>query len=425
MTTPRPTRTTRTDHRPLRARRPAPLSRAGPARGRRAAVGHPPLLRHPGHDARRHQPGRRRARLRHAAADHRGRRRAACAPGGPTTRATTARSSCAGRWPSTSSGCTACSYDPERGDPDHGRGLGGGRPGPAGATCDPGDEVILHEPSYVAYIAGGRLRRRRRGRTSRRTLERRLRPGPGGGRGGDHAAHQGALPGLPVQPHRRRPRRRDVQDELAGIAVRHDLLVYSDEIYDRLVYGDYRHRAFSVAARHARPDHPHGRLLQGLRHDRLAGRLAVRPARHPRGHRQGPPVRDHVGPDDGPGRGAGGAQRRRARRAADGRRVRPPPAAARGRLQRHRACRRSSRAAPSTPSREITSTRPDAATEFSERLLREERVAVVPGDAFGPSGEGHVRACYATSYEQLEEALVRIERFVEPRSLGRARATAA
>ena len=50
--------------------------------------------------------------------------------------------------------------------------------------------------------------------------------------------------------------------------------------------------------------------------------------------------------------------------------------------------------------------------EFTERLLREEKVAVVPGDAFGPSGAGHVRMCYATSYEQLEEALRRIERFV-------------
>jgi histidinol-phosphate/aromatic aminotransferase/cobyric acid decarboxylase-like protein len=37
-----------------------------------------------------------------------------------------------------------------------------------------------------------------------------------------------------------------VQDELAAIAVRHDLLVYSDEIYDRLAYGDYRHRAMSA-----------------------------------------------------------------------------------------------------------------------------------------------------------------------------------
>ena len=50
---------------------------------------------------------------------------------------------------------------------------------------------------------------------------------------------------------------------------------------------------------------------------------------------------------------------------------------------------------------------------FTERLLLEERVAVVPGSAFGPSGEGHVRMCYATSYEQIEEALRRIGRFVE------------
>ena len=51
--------------------------------------------------------------------------------------------------------------------------------------------------------------------------------------------------------------------------------------------------------------------------------------------------------------------------------------------------------------------------EFTERLLREEQVAVVPGNAFGPSGEGHVRMCYATAYEKIEEALVRIERFVD------------
>ncbi len=47
-----------------------------------------------------------------------------------------------------------------------------------------------------------------------------------------------------------------------------------------------------------------------------------------------------------------------------------------------------------------------------ERLLEEEHVAAVPGSAFGPSGAGHVRMCYATSYEQLEEALERIGRFV-------------
>ena len=50
---------------------------------------------------------------------------------------------------------------------------------------------------------------------------------------------------------------------------------------------------------------------------------------------------------------------------------------------------------------------------FAERLLMEEKVALVPGSAFGPSGEGHVRCCYAVSTEEIEEALNRIGRFVE------------
>jgi len=50
---------------------------------------------------------------------------------------------------------------------------------------------------------------------------------------------------------------------------------------------------------------------------------------------------------------------------------------------------------------------------FSNRLLQEERVAVVPGSAFGKGGEGFVRCSYATAYEKLEEALDRIDRFVK------------
>ena len=46
-----------------------------------------------------------------------------------------------------------------------------------------------------------------------------------------------------------------------------------------------------------------------------------------------------------------------------------------------------------------------SSTEFSLRLLREKKVAVVPGTAFGPSGEGYVRACYATSLPQIKTAL--------------------
>lgn len=53
--------------------------------------------------------------------------------------------------------------------------------------------------------------------------------------------------------------------------------------------------------------------------------------------------------------------------------------------------------------------------EFAEQLLKEEKVAVVPGTAFGPAGEGHVRCSYAYSTQQLKEALVRMERFVKKR----------
>lgn len=50
--------------------------------------------------------------------------------------------------------------------------------------------------------------------------------------------------------------------------------------------------------------------------------------------------------------------------------------------------------------------------EFAERLLNEERVAIVPGSAFGAGGDGFCRCSYATSYEKLERAITRIERFV-------------
>jgi aminotransferase len=51
--------------------------------------------------------------------------------------------------------------------------------------------------------------------------------------------------------------------------------------------------------------------------------------------------------------------------------------------------------------------------EFCEKLLMEEKVAVVPGTAFGDSGEGFIRCSYAYSIEELKEALSRIEKFVK------------
>lgn len=51
--------------------------------------------------------------------------------------------------------------------------------------------------------------------------------------------------------------------------------------------------------------------------------------------------------------------------------------------------------------------------KFAQQLLEEERVAVVPGQVFGESGEGYIRCSYATSVKQLSEAMKRMERFVQ------------
>ena len=49
---------------------------------------------------------------------------------------------------------------------------------------------------------------------------------------------------------------------------------------------------------------------------------------------------------------------------------------------------------------------------FCERFLLEEKVAVIPGTAFGPGGEGFVRACYAASMKDIAEAVARMDNFL-------------
>jgi aminotransferase len=55
--------------------------------------------------------------------------------------------------------------------------------------------------------------------------------------------------------------------------------------------------------------------------------------------------------------------------------------------------------------------------DFALKLLEDQKVAVVPGNVFGPSGEGHIRCSYATSFELIREAMKRIRRFLEKRAL--------
>lgn len=54
--------------------------------------------------------------------------------------------------------------------------------------------------------------------------------------------------------------------------------------------------------------------------------------------------------------------------------------------------------------------------EFAEKLLFEEKVAVVPGSSFGVAGKGYIRCAYCTAYDKLEEALIRMERFLKKHS---------
>ena len=56
-----------------------------------------------------------------------------------------------------------------------------------------------------------------------------------------------------------------------------------------------------------------------------------------------------------------------------------------------------------------------SSVDFASQLLKKKKVAVVPGTAFGPEGEGYIRISYASGFDQLKEAFVRIEEFVKNR----------
>jgi len=277
------------------------------------------------------------------------------------------------------------------------------------ATCDPGDEVVLHEPSYVAYVpaitfAHGVVRL-----VSTR-MEEDFALDPAAVEAAITPRTKALFLGYPCNPTGA-VLPADVQDELARIAVRHDLLVYSDEIYDRLAYGTYRHRAMSAlpgmrdrtillggfSKAYAMTGWRIGwlcapaYLLEGIvkvhQYGIMSAATSAQDAALEAIRSGEPDVRRMVGEYD-----------RRRRLLVDGlnamglRTFEP-----RGAFY----------AFPLVGSTGLSS------EEFAERLLLEERVAVVPGGAFGPSGEGHVRMCYATAFEQLEEALRRIGRFVE------------
>ena len=277
------------------------------------------------------------------------------------------------------------------------------------ATCDPGDEVILHEPSYVAYVpaivfAGGTVRHVATRFEDDFALD------PDAVEAAITPETKALFLGYPCNPTGA-VLPADVADAIADIAVRHDLLVYSDEIYDRLAYGTYRHRAMS-----ALPGMRDRTILMGGLSKAYAmtgwrvGYVAA-PAPILEGmlkvHQYGIMSAPTTAQDAALAailEGEADVERmlaeydRRRRLMVDGlNALGLETFEPRGAFY----------VFPRIGSTGLTD------DEFTERLIVDEKVAVVPGSAFGPSGAGHVRMCYATSYEQLEEALRRIGRFVE------------
>jgi aminotransferase len=280
------------------------------------------------------------------------------------------------------------------------------------AIVDPGDEVILHEPSYVAYLPAVLF-------NGGVPVLVPTRPADGWQLHAD-AVEAAITPrtkvlfmGYPCNPTGAVLSPETLRS-LAEIARRHDLLVVSDEIYDRLVYGGHRHepisglpgmrdrtillggfsKAYAMTGWRVGYACAPKDLLEGIvkvhQYEIMSAPTTAQDAAVVALRDAEPDVVRMVGEYD-----------RRRRMFVEGlNRIGLTTVEPRGAFY----------AFPSIAGTGLTS------EQFSERLLFEQKVAVIPGSAFGPSGEGHVRATLATSYEDLEEALVRIERFL--RSVG-------
>ncbi|MGD9101118.1 MAG: aminotransferase class I/II-fold pyridoxal phosphate-dependent enzyme [Anaerolineae bacterium] len=275
------------------------------------------------------------------------------------------------------------------------------------AVLDPGDEVIVPEPCFVSYASGVSLVGgvpvpvstyvHERFQVTAETLRAAITP-----------RTKALLIGYPNNPTGAvlSPQR---MAEIAALAEEHDLLVISDEIYDRLVYG-VEHTCFSSL--------PHMRqrtiVLQGFSKAyamtgfRVGYALTTPPllAAMRKVHQylimSAPTVGQQAAlaamthSEDDVKEMVARYDRRRKLIVG-------------GLNEIGLACFEPQGAFYAFPSIKVTGM--DGET-FAETLLQEERVAVVPGSAFGESGQGFVRCSYATAYEQIEEALERMARFM-------------
>jgi aminotransferase len=277
------------------------------------------------------------------------------------------------------------------------------------ATINAGDEVIYHEPCFVAYapciqLAGGEaVGVSTTDATDFRITAEMI-------RAAITPRTKAIFLGYPNNPTGAVLDRPELE-AIARVAEEHDLLVYSDEIYDRLVYGDHEHTAFS-----ALPSMRERTVLLGGFSKSYAmtgwriGWVAA-PAELMAGiakvHQYGIMCAPTPAQFAAIEALRSGEPHLQAMRAEYDRRRRFIT----DRFNEIGLATFEPKGAFYCFPRVTEATGLDD-TAFAERLLAEERVGVVPGAAFGPSGAGHVRVCYATAYEEIVEAMDRIERFV-------------
>ena len=214
--------------------------------------------------------------------------------------------------------------------------------------------------------------------------------------------------------------RRETLEEIAEVVVKHDLLVLSDEIYDRLVYGEAHERGHvclpSIPSLRERTvllgGFSKGYAMTGWRIGYACAPNAIYQAMY-KVHQymvMSAPTMSQVGATAG--LRACQQDVEEMRQAYD---------------ERRRVLVDGLRAAglPTFEPEGAFYAFPDvrstglSSEDFAQKLLEEEHVACVPGDAFGSSGAGYVRCSYATALDQVEEAVRRITRFAEKYRGGR------
>ena len=278
----------------------------------------------------------------------------------------------------------------------------------ARAIINPGDEVIVADPSYAAHapavvLAGGKPVPVTTSAAQNFELD------PIAVEAAITPKTKALLIAYPSNPTGAVLDRRTLE-ALADVVKRHDLLVISDEIYDRLVYGGASHTPIAALPGMQERTITLGgfsksHAMTGWRvawaaapSDLFGGMLKI----HQYAMMSAPTVAQYAALE---AVRAGEEYVISMREEYDRRRQ----LMWRGFNELGLACAEPRGAFYAFPS--VAQTGYDDET-FAEQLLLQEQVAVVPGSAFGAAGAGHVRACYATSYDDIEEALKRIQRFL-------------